>query len=175
MAPLQSSGDTLLCQLVLAPPALTSPGSRRSLCGALRFPKSQSASPVFAASTLGRSRGRSAARPGKRHSQSVLGLKAGRKEARKDALAARPGQWPSSVWPHASGRGSRLPGCGVQFLASRRPRQWTGTEQGAGPGRNGGAQSAGPVSPAGLGDSAPILCHCHAFGTRGIKGLALFL
>lgn len=39
-------------------------------------------------------------------SQSVLGLKAGRKEARKDALAPRPGQWPSSVRPHASGRGS---------------------------------------------------------------------
>lgn len=47
--------------------------------------------------------------------------------------------------------------------------------RGAGRGRNGGAQSAAPASLAGPGDSAPILGHCHACRTRGIKGLALFL
>lgn len=40
--------------------------------------------------------------------------------------------------------------------------------------RNGEAQSAAPASPAGLGDSAPILGHCHAFGTGGIKGISTF-
>lgn len=113
MASLQSSGDTpAVSALVFAPLARTCPGVPALFV--LCFQKRQSASAVFAASTLGRPRGRSAARPGWGRSQSVLRLKAGRREVRKDGLAACPGQWPSSMRPHASGRGFRLPGCGVQ-------------------------------------------------------------
>lgn len=109
--------------------------------------------------------------------QSVSIKVEGRAQGSQEGRAGR-APWPVAQFYAASRQRARLSAPRlwgpIGSLASQRPRRWTGAEKGAGRGRNGGAQSAAPASPAGLGDSAPILGHCHAVRTPGHKGISTF-